>query len=100
MATYIIPLEPVQNQTFSIDIEDKRCDFKFFTQGLYLYMNLAIDDKDVINGVICLNKAKLNQYVDIGLKGSLYFEDTNGNLDPIYYGLGSRWILNYEEADV
>lgn len=100
MAIYTIPLEQVPNQSFSIEIEGKQCDFDFITMGLYLYMNLTIAGEKEIEGMICLNKCKLNQYKTIALKGSLYFEDTQGNLDPIYYGLNDRWILNYEEADV
>lgn len=94
---YIIPLEAIPNQSFSIEIEEKTCDFEFITRGAYIYMNLKIDNEDVLNGVICYSGTNLNLYDTTGLKGKIYFKDTQGNLDPVYYGLNDRWLLIYED---
>lgn len=97
MAQYIIPIDPIPNQSFDVDLSDQRCRFDFITKGVFLYMNLIIDEVEKLNGVICLNNVDLIKYDDVGFKGKLYFLDTQGELDPIYYGLGDRWVLIYED---
>lgn len=97
MTKYIIPIDQLPNQSFDIDLNDQRCRFEFITRGIFLYMNLTIDDEEKANGIICLNNVDLIQYPDIGLDGKLYFTDTQGNLDPMYYGLGDRWQLIFED---
>lgn len=97
MIQYSIPIDPIPNQSFDIDISDQRCRFEFITKGVFLYMNLTINEEEKLNGIICLNNENLLLYSDVGIKGRLYFLDTQEELDPIYYGLGDRWILIYEE---
>lgn len=99
MAQYIIPLEAVPNQKFDIELNGQQCEFEFITRGVFLFMNLTLNGKNVINGVICLNNVDLIQYDDIGFIGKIYFTDTAGNLDPLYYGLNDRWKLIYETED-
>ena len=99
MTQYIIPLDNIPNQTFEIQLGDKSCRFDFITSGLFMYMNLEVDNEAQINGAICLNNVNLIQYNEINLDGKLYFKDTQGNLDPIYYGLNDRWLLIYEVND-
>ena len=99
MTQYIIPLDNIPNQTFEIQLGDKSCRFDFITSGLFMYMNLEVNNEVQINGVICLNNVNLIQYNEINLNGKLYFKDTQGNLDPIYYGLNNRWLLIYEVND-
>lgn len=99
MTQYVIPLDNIPSQTFEIELQGKNCRFEFITRGVWLFMNLQIDDEDIINGVLCLDRVNLINYTDIGLDGSIYFEDTQGNLDPIYWGLNDRWLLIYEVED-
>lgn len=64
-----------------------------------MFMNLTLDGKNILNGVICLNGVDLIQYDDFGFIGRLYFIDTQGSLDPLYYGLNERWLLIYEAEE-
>ena len=98
MSQYIIPIDPLPNQSFDVDLNKKRHHFDFITKGIFLYMNLSIEDEEKLNGVICLNNVNLVQYDDRGFIGKLYFLDTQGDLDPIYTELGTRWQLIYEDA--
>lgn len=97
MTQYIIPIDQLSNQTFDININDSRCRFEFITRGIFLYMNLLIDEVEKMNGQICLNEVDLIQYTEIGFNGKLYFKDTQGESDPFFYGLGDRWQLIYED---
>lgn len=100
MTKYIVPIQNLPNQTFDIELNGQQCTFDFLTRGIFLFMNMTLDDKKVIDGMICLNGVDLVQYDDSGFKGRLYFEDTQGSLDPLYYGLNDRWLLIYEDGNV
>ena len=97
MTKYIIPIDALPSQSFDIDLNNRRCRFEFITKGVFLYMNLSIDEVEKINGMICLNNVNLIQYQDIGLDGKIYFSDTQGDVIPLYYGLGDRWVLFFED---
>ena len=97
MTKYVIPLDPTPNQVFNIELNGQQCTFEFITRGVYMYMNLTVDNEVLMNGQICLTGVDLNQYNHNKFKGKIYFEDTNGKLDPLYYGLNDRWILYYED---
>lgn len=99
MTQYIIPLEKEPNQSFDVDLNGQECTFEFITRGVYMYMNMTLNGKNILNGVICLNGVDLIQYDDFGFKGHLFFQDTQGKLDPLYYGLNDRWLLIYEVED-
>jgi len=95
---YIIPLDNEPNQIFNIVLNGQQCTFEFISRGAYMFMNLTLNDKKVIDGMICLNGVDLIQYDDSRFVGRLYFEDTQGSLDPLYYGLNDRWLLIYEDS--
>ena len=97
MSQYIVPIDKLSNQSFDIDLNDQRCRFEFITKGVFLYMNLSIDEEEKLNGIICLNGVNLIEYNYFNFKGKLYFMDTQGNDDPMCYGLGERWQLIYED---
>ena len=99
MTKYIIPIDKVPNQSFDVDLDGRNFRFEFITKGVFLYMNLSIDEEEKLNGIICLNNVDLIKYDDVGVTGSLYLSDTQGDKDPIYYGLGDRWILFYEDGE-
>ena len=86
---------PSQDTTFSIN--GNKVGVKLLTRGSYLYCSISINDEARLNGIICHNKTNIIQYPIKELQGSLYFEDTQGDSDPIYDGLNDRWILIYEE---
>jgi len=96
MTKQIIPLDPIPNQIFNIDLGGQQCTFEFISRGVFMYMNLTVDGVNLINGQICLSGVNLVQYNKNKFTGSIYFEDTQGNLDPLYYGLNDRWVLYYE----
>lgn len=91
----IIPIEAIPNQKFIVVLGEKECRIELLSRGLNIFMNLTVEDKVIFQGLICLNGVNLLSQDYYPIKGSLYFEDTQGKLDPLYFGLGSRWVLNY-----
>ncbi len=62
-------------------------------------MDLNSNGVDMCIGCLALNAVPLdacNSYD--GFQGNLYIVDTQGTEDPIYTGLGSRWVLVYLTA--
>lgn len=94
---YNVPLDALPNQNFTLEMDGKDVELEFLTRGPFLYANIKVDSQDKLNGIVCQNKCNLFLYPNIGINGKLYFEDTQGSLDPIYFGLGTRWILVYED---
>lgn len=91
----IIPMEPLPNQSFNINLNGQDCRFEFVTRLKNIFMNLSVNNEPILNGIICLNGVNLIPEKYIKFNGSLYFQDLEGSLDPYFWGLGSRWVLNY-----
>ena len=73
---YTIPISQEPNQTFNVELDGQRCVFEFITRGIYMFMNLTVNERKVIDGMICLNGVDLVQYKEFGFNGRLYFEDS------------------------
>lgn len=97
MKKYIIPLENLPNQTLKVELGGKNCRFTFVSRGGRVYLNeMSIEDKNVLCGIVCLNKTNILQYIDFD--GKLYFDDLDGNKDPEYTGFNNRFVLVYEDG--
>lgn len=97
MARYRIELDKIPNQTIRVKLDEKSYNLTFITRNGHIYLNeMDIEDEKVLCGIICLNKTNIFQYIDF--KGKLYFEDLNGNENPVYTGFNDRFILVYEDG--
>lgn len=66
-----------------------------------MFLDLYVANSLIIGGVICENANRIVRSSYLGFVGDLAFFDTQGEEDPIYTGLGSRWVLDYlEPADM
>lgn len=52
-----------------------------------------------MQGVPCLHGNKMVRYSYLGFKGDLIFIDNDGESDPQWEGLGSRYLLYYIEEN-
>lgn len=80
-----IPMQATPNQTvaFMMNGSSYYADIKMRGEGLYI--TLKVDNETVLS-----NRALLS-YAPIGF--NLQLADTLGVEDPVYTGLGDRWIL-------
>lgn len=95
---HIIPLNPIPNQSLSCTIG---------LQSLYITLNTRNDDQLfatvqannelVIANRLCLNGSPLIGVDYLPIRGNLVFVDMQGNDNPYYKGLGSRFALVYAE---
>lgn len=90
-----ITLQPIKAQQVSVSLAGQDCKVRIVQRTTGLFIDVAIDGRWIVQGVMCLNCNKIVRYEHLGLKGELFFADTVGDADPIYDELGSRFQLFY-----
>ncbi len=97
----IVPIQPVPNQTFQASLGSQPCVFEIYQTTYGLFCNLFVGNELVVAGVICENLNRIVRSLYLGFTGDFVFWDTQGTDDPVYTGLGSRFLLVYlEESDL
>jgi hypothetical protein len=93
-----IPLQPAAAQTLSVVVGQQNTQLNVYTKLGVLYMDVYVDNAAIILGVQCENRNRIVRSAYLGFIGDFVFVDTQGNTDPFYTGLGSRYQLEYLEA--
>ena len=97
----VVPIQPVANQTFQAQLGDQPCVMNVYQQAYGLFMDLYVGNTLIVAGVICENLNRIVRSLYLGFVGDFVFFDTQGTDDPIYTGLGSRFLLVYlSETDL
>jgi len=91
----VVPLQPVASQTVSVALNNQACTINVYTMNDFLFCDLLVSDAPIISGVICQNLNVIVRDLYLGFTGDIAFADTQGSDDPVYTGLGTRWILVY-----
>ena len=60
-----------------------------------VYLDLYVSGVLIIGGVLCLNQNLIVRSAYLSFIGDLAFYDQQGATDPVYTGLGSRYLLFY-----
>jgi hypothetical protein len=113
----IIPLQAVASQTVNVSLAGQACTINVYQKGIlppfpaltvastgvYLlsavvYLDLYISNVLVLGGIRCMNGVAIVRNSYLGFTGDLAFYDTQGSTDPVYSGLGSRYVLAYLSA--
>jgi hypothetical protein len=90
-----IPVQPLPNQQLQVQLGTQACTIEL-VQGAYcLFMNLYVSGTLIIAGVFCQNLNRIVRDLYLGFSGDLAFFDTQGSSDPVFTGLGSRFLLVY-----
>jgi hypothetical protein len=91
----VVPLLPVASQTFNATINDQATNINVYSRLGVLYMDVYLNAVLVIGGVACWNANVVIRNSYLGYSGDFAFYDTEGLEDPVYTGLGTRFILVY-----
>ena len=93
-----IPLEPYQNQSLMVTLDDQDCTLALYQRNSRLYLDLSVDSVPVRQGAVCLPQVGIVGDVR-GFAGELYMADQRTQPDkqqpPQWEGLGTRWKLYY-----
>lgn len=96
----IIPLQAVASQQLSVLLEQQDCQISVYQKSTGLFFDLFADGVEIISGVICQNLNLIVRSLYLGFNGDLVFMDNqNGNIDPDYTQIGSRFSLVYLTVD-
>jgi hypothetical protein len=99
MTTQTVPLAAVPSQTLAIVLNGQNCEITLTTLSTGLFFSLTADGTPICLFTVCRNLARL--LLDrgyLGFVGDFVFVDTRGVDDPDYTGLGTRWLLVYNDA--
>ncbi len=96
----IVPVRSVPSQVFAVSLGGQSCQIALYQKDTGLYADLFVGTSPIIQGVLCRNNVKIVQSLYLGFIGDLAFVDTQpspilGPIDPIYTGLGTRFIFVY-----
>lgn len=91
----IVPLQAVPSQKVSVTLGGQACLIWVYQRSTGLYLDLSINDAGVIVGALCENRNRIVRSAYLGFAGDLAFLDTQGNDDPSYAGIGTRFSLAY-----
>ena len=94
----IVPLQPVPSQTVSVALGGKDCQLNVYQKSTGMFMDVYSAGALIIGGVICLNYNRIIRDAYLGFIGDFTFYDLQGATDPVYTGLGSRYVLAYLTA--
>lgn len=94
-----IPLVAYPSRKFQIVLNDQDCTIKLYQKGKNVYVDLEVNTTPVIAGAICLNNKPIIIYAQSLFKGNMLFIDVQGNGNPQWDGLGTRWKLIYYSDD-
>lgn len=92
----IIPLAAVPSQTLAITLGTQPVQVELRTLETSLYFSLLLNEEPIVTNRVCRNRQRLlldAQYR--GFQGDFAFVDTQGDTDPAYLGLATRYQLVY-----
>lgn len=94
-----ITLQAIKAQEMTVRLGDQSVTLRIYQRSTGLFIDIGIDDLWIAQGVACLSGNKLVRYPYLGFSGELFFADTKGSDDPVYDGLGDRFLLFYATAE-
>lgn len=90
-----IPLQAIPAQAFSVSLNGQSCQMSLYQKRDLFYIDIAMGTQIVRQGRMVRNATRLVRYAYLGFVGDLVMFDTQGESDPTYDGLGSRYQLYY-----
>lgn len=93
-----VTLQPVPSQQLQIVLNGQNCQIAVYQKTSGMFVDVNSGGTDISIGVIARNLVPLVPTVYFGFLGNLVFVDTQGDSDPTYDGLGSRYQLLYLTA--
>lgn len=96
-----VSIVPQKSQSVSVRLAGQQCVIRLIQRESAIYMDLTVNGNPIMQGVPCLYGNKMVRYSYLGFVGDLVFLDNIGQQDPVWDGLGSRYLLYYiEESEL
>lgn len=94
-----IPLQATPSQLVKAVLGGQNCQLLIYQKAHGVFVDVNVNGTDVVTGVIARDAVPLVCRDYAGFVGNLLFIDSQGNADPEYSGLGSRFSLVYLTGD-
>lgn len=93
----IVPLSQDPTQSAAITLGGQAVQYSLRQNGANMYFDLLLADQTpILLAMVCRNVTNLlADRLYAPFVGSMYFEDTQGDTQPVYTGLGTRYLLYY-----
>lgn len=98
MAVERIPLNAVPSQVLSVQLGAQSCRIGVRQRRTGIFVDLYVQDTPIALGMKAIDRKFLVRAAYTGFIGDLFFVDTQGEQDPYFTGLGSRWQLAWDSA--
>ncbi|MDX3986173.1 MAG: hypothetical protein QHC88_13055 [Achromobacter sp.] len=93
-----IPLRAVPSQSLNVVLAGQSCQINVYEKSTGLYLDLFLSHRPIVTAALCHDRVRIVREAYRGFVGDLSFLDTRGHADPVYTGLGGRFVLVYLEA--
>ncbi len=96
MAVERIPLVAVPSQTMSVQLGGQSCRISVRQRRTGVFVDLYEQDVPIALGMKAIDRKFMVRAAYTGFEGDLFFVDTQGEENPQFAGLGSRWQLAWD----
>lgn len=91
----VVPVQPIPSQTLQVQLSGQPCTIDVVQYAFGLFVTLYVGGSLVVASVLCENFNRIVRSLYFGFAGDFVFMDMQGSADPVYTGLGSRYVLLY-----
>jgi hypothetical protein len=91
----IVPVSAVPNQSLQVQVGGQSCTLNLYQQSFAFYMDVLVNGVQIIGGVICENLNLIVRSLYLGFSGDFCWVDLEGESDPDYTAIGTRYQLVY-----
>jgi len=95
---YTIPLLPVPSQVVSTTIRQQNIILSVYLRNGWLFSNVNINGSDVALGTLVHDRVPIIKKTYLPILGNVSIVDQNGTDDPVYTGLGSRFVATFDDG--
>jgi hypothetical protein len=95
--TMEIPLSAIPFQRVSLVIGSQSVEIEVRQMGSSVFTSAVVDGVQITRSTRAVNGGELFPWTFPDKPAEIKWVDTQGDADPQYEGLGSRWLLVYEE---
>lgn len=94
-----IPLSALPYQIVSVVVNDQAFQIEARQLGGSIFTTTTVDGELVASCVRAVSGGSVTPWPSSVVKTQVLWIDTQGDADPQFSGIGSRWILAYEASE-
>jgi uncharacterized protein YjaZ len=91
-------LSAVPAQTVTVSLNDQRVRLNAYQKAFGYFVDIYVNDVLIVGGVLAHHFNRIVRSKYLGVTGDFYMFDTQGRNDPQWAGVGSRYLLIYDDA--